>query len=97
LDFNYHPNEETVLEKPAGRLHKLEEAWLEKNKNQLISCPLQPGSLRIFEKVCLKRHILGRTAKVNKISDWTEVQKISLSTCKDCPIGKRLKIKYEPD
>jgi len=96
LDFNYSPNEETVLEKLTGRLHKIEEAWLERNKNQLITCPLQPGNLRISEKVCLKRH-MGRTGRMYKISYWTEVQKISLSRCRECPIGKRLKIKYELD
>jgi len=88
---------ETVLQKLTGRLHNLEEAWLKRNKNQLISCPVQPGNLRISEKVCLKRHILGSRVKILKFRDWTEVQKISLSMCKECLIGKRLKIKYGSD
>ena len=71
------------MERPTEVSHELEEAWLERNKNQLISCPLQPGSLRISQKACLKRHILGGRAKMHKFRDWAEIQRIGLARCKD--------------
>ena len=89
-------NKNNFLEKPTGISHNFEETWLERNRDHLISCPFQPGGLRISEKVCLKRYILGSRRKWAKFGNWAELETgMGLSRCKVCPIGERLKAKYE--
>ena len=73
------------------------EIWLSENRHQMVTCPYQPGELRITKQACVRRHETakrqGSDQKVGKAKLKTifeEVVNTSLSRCRLCPIGESL-------
>jgi hypothetical protein len=73
------------------------EIWLHENRHQMVSCPYQPGGLRISKRACIRRY---ETAKVRGSNSeagrarmktvFEEIVKTGLSRCLSCPIGREL-------
>jgi hypothetical protein len=73
------------------------EMWLNENQHQMVTCPYQPGELRISKEACLKRHETAKRqgsnpkpGKVRMKTIFEEVVNTSLSRCLSCPIGEEL-------
>ena len=73
------------------------EIWLSEHRHQMVTCPYQPGELRITKQACVRRYETakqqGSERKVGKPRMKTifeEVVNTSLSRCLSCPIGESL-------
>jgi hypothetical protein len=69
----------------------IREYYAEK-KNRLITCPYQPGNLKISEKACLKRHhaaIKKRSQPFKSEDLFNFFVSQSLVRCETCPIIKK--------
>lgn len=66
------------------------DAWLEDNPNSLISCPHQPGNLKLTRGACAKRHATANEPKYANIGAepfHVFVFKMNLVPCRNCDIG----------
>lgn len=67
--------------------------WLEKHPDYLISCPNQPGNLRISQESCVKRYLKAnepRWANIGAEPFPIFVFKMNLIPCRNCEVGARL-------
>ena len=56
---------------------------------ELITCPRQPGKLRISRSACGRRHLLASSKECRRLSsDFAVVFRWNLELCKDCPLGR---------
>jgi len=72
--------------------HYVAENWLTKNQREMITCPYQPGQLKISKNACLKRHRVAQKDPGNFIREdfFNYTLKKGLSLCRDCQIGRSL-------
>jgi hypothetical protein len=64
--------------------------WLAENSQGLITCPNQPGNLKITPASCAKRHEFANDpqwSNVGKEPFHVFVFKMNLKACRDCEIG----------
>jgi hypothetical protein len=69
--------------------------WLEKNRQDMITCPNQPGQLMISKSSCSKRYLMSRKENLQDLLKGDFFRYIyikGLSVCRDCPIGKKLTV-----
>lgn len=73
------------------------ETWLNKNQDQMVACPYQPGELRISKQACVQRYQAAKSqesdpkaGKPRMKTLFEEVVNTSLSRCRSCPIGEEL-------
>jgi hypothetical protein len=73
------------------------EMWLNEHQHQMVTCPYQPGELRISKQACVKRRETAKrqgseikTGKPRMKTIFEEVVNTSLSRCLSCPIGEDL-------
>jgi len=72
------------------------EAWLAKNPMSMVTCPNQPGNLKISAQSCVKRHKTAnepRFATIGAEPFNLFVFKMNLKPCADCELGARLAAK----
>jgi hypothetical protein len=71
---------------------KVMDQWLAKNQEAMLTCPHQPGQLKISKIACKKRYLAGqRVAGLG--GDFLQATYLQgLMICRDCPIGKKLKV-----
>jgi hypothetical protein len=70
-------------------VHPVEE-WLFRNRRKMISCPFQPGNLRITLWGCRRRRWQARRMDLSDISkgdSFDYVYRMGLLRCRDCPIA----------
>ena len=68
-------------------------AWLQNHPDALISCPNQPGNLKLMPASCVKRHTAAnepRWATIGAEPFHLFVFKMNLVPCRECKIGARL-------
>ncbi|MCA1905225.1 MAG: hypothetical protein LDL11_01385 [Desulfarculus sp.] len=68
-------------------------AWLAENPDALITCPSQPGNLKLLPSACVKRHQAANEPKWSTIGAepfHLFVFKMNLVACRNCAIGARL-------
>jgi hypothetical protein len=68
-------------------------AWLQDNPEALITCPHQPGNLRLMPAACAKRHQTANEPKWSTIGAepfHLFVFKMNLVACRNCEIGAGL-------
>lgn len=73
--------------------------WLAKNRQDMITCPNQPGQLTISKSSCTKRYQMSRRENLKDLLKGDFFQYIymkGLSVCRDCPIGKKLAVSSRP-
>ncbi len=69
--------------------HQVEE-WLSRNRRRIISCPYQPGNLRITLSGCRRRRLQARREDFTDMmkGDYFDyVYKNGLLRCRDCRIA----------
>lgn len=74
--------------------------WLEKNQQEMICCPHQPGNLMISKNACSKRYWMGRSEDYQDLMKgdvFNYSYKRGLSLCRECPIGKQLALAAKMD
>lgn len=67
--------------------------WLEKNRQEMICCPYQPGQLMISKQSCSKRYEIGQREDFDDLMRgdvFNYAYKKGLSLCRNCPLGKKL-------
>jgi hypothetical protein len=67
--------------------------WLQSHPEALISCPNQPGNLKLMPAACAKRHRAAnepRWAVIGAEPFHLFVFKMNLVPCRNCKIGARL-------
>ncbi len=72
--------------------------WLEQHPNYLISCPNQPGNLKISPDSCMKRYLKAnepRWANIGAEPFPIFVFKMNLIPCRNCEVGERLAAQSE--
>ncbi len=75
------------------------EEWLEENQDEMFHCPHQPGKLMISKNGCAKRYL-----QAGKEKDQDPMRgdffyynyKMGLTVCRNCSIGKRMKVTLAP-
>jgi len=68
--------------------HQVDE-WLFRNRRKMITCPYQPGNLRITPWGCRRRKLQARREDFTDMmkGDYFDyVYKNGLLRCRDCPI-----------
>jgi hypothetical protein len=68
------------------------ERWLAQNRQEMISCPNQPGQLMISKQACSKRYEIGQREDFDDLMKgdvFNYAYKKGLSLCRTCPIGKK--------
>jgi hypothetical protein len=69
------------------------ESWLQEHPDTLISCPRQPGNLRLSREACAKRHQTANEPRWNNMSAEPHalfVFKMNLIPCRECEVGAGL-------
>lgn len=69
------------------------ESWIKDNPEALISCPHQPGNLKLTKAACAKRHMTAnepRYANIGAEPFHVFVFKMNLVACRNCEIGAGL-------
>ncbi len=67
--------------------------WLAENPDALITCPSQPGNLKLLPAACVKRHQAANEPKWSTIGAepfHLFVFKMNLVACRNCDIGAQL-------
>lgn len=73
------------------------QTWLKNHPDALISCPNQPGSLRLMPAACARRHHTAnetRWAVIGAEPFHQFVFKMNLVSCRTCVLGARLAAKH---
>jgi hypothetical protein len=64
--------------------------WWEEQNEQLITCPHQPGNLRISGASCAKRYAMAqRKQRMTRNQDAEFALNSTLERCRHCKIGKQ--------
>ena len=64
--------------------------WLANNRAHMITCPLQPGQLRITDRACARRHQMAQDTVDKRTPDSAFLFAIhmNLQRCRDCRVGR---------
>jgi len=65
------------------------EEWLSRNREQMIHCPYQPGSLLISRSSCLKRRETAQTIDLSDVMSGSEFDfayRTGLARCLHCNV-----------
>jgi len=72
--------------------------WLNNHPEALISCPHQPGNLKLMPAACAKRHRTANEPRWSVIGAepfHLFVFKMNLVPCRSCKIGAHLAAKHQ--
>ena len=59
-------------------------------KLQLMTCPRQPGNLRLLRNACALRHLEAqKIGSEIPVREFDIIRRIGLELCRTCPKGKR--------
>lgn len=73
------------------------QAWLNNNSDALISCPNQPGNLRLMPAACARRHLTANETRWSVIGSEPFHQfifKMNLVSCRTCALGAHLAARH---
>ncbi len=69
------------------------DAWLDENPQAMISCPNQPGQLKLTREACAKRYMTANEPRWSNIGAepfHIFVFKMNLVACRKCQTGAEL-------
>ena len=72
--------------------------WWEQQNEQLITCPHQPGNLKISAVSCAKRYEMAQQRqRVTRDQDTGLALKATLERCRHCEIGEQQYLRERRD
>jgi hypothetical protein len=66
-------------------------SWLKANEPNMLSCPKQPGKLKISRNSCAQRFGSANSKRIDSLPETTDyffALKENFKACRDCPIGE---------